>query len=167
MKGTNLNGAARIKEICEDLHTSVRQLALSVGLSPHNFYDIFSGRCGLSEYTAMKINKALPDYSIEWLLDREHSSTSDDANNDSSTRWIIEDSPSFDDTVNDSPKELKVEKRPYAKMRNAVYPDVKDQYIRWLQKQLEKERDENKRLLNIILNQDKQHSYENLYIDTD
>ena len=111
MKGTNPNGAARIKEICEDLHTSVRQLALSVGLSPHNFYDIFSGRCGLSEYTAMKINKAIPDYSIEWLLDREHSSTSDDVNND-------------------GPKEVKVERRPYTRTRAAaLYTDRKDMYI--------------------------------------
>lgn len=150
MKKTNTkSGAARIKEICNDMHTSARQLALAVGLKPHNFYDIFSGRCGLSEYTAMKINRVFPDYSIEWMLDKEDSSTSDDANND-------------------GPKEAKVERRPYTRTRAAaLYTDRKDMYIEWLQQQLEKERDENKRLLDIILNQNKQHGYENLYIDTD
>lgn len=150
MKKTNTkSGAAHIRKICEDLHLSARQLAFTVGLSPHNFYDILSCKNGLSEYVAMKINKALPGYSIEWLLDKEDSSTSDDANND-------------------SPKEVKVERRPYARVKaTETYADSKDRYIEWLQKQLEKEREENKRLLNIILNQEKQHSYENLYIDTD
>ena len=133
MRKSNPNGAARIKEICKDLHVSTRQLALTVGLVPHNLYDILSGRCGLSEYVAIVINKTLPDYSVEWLM-------SDG------------DVPQTSDTSQVSIGAVNVVRSPRAKTKiETGNADSKDRYIEWLQEQLEKAQEENRRLLDIIL----------------
>lgn len=137
MRNSSSDSAARIKEICNDLHISARQLAFTAGIEPHNFYDIFSGKCGISKYVAMMINKALPDYSVNWLLTGEEPSIPKDAGNDARGTSI--------GAVN-------VVRSPRAKTKiETGNADSKDRYIEWLQEQLEKAQEENRRLLDIIL----------------
>lgn len=200
--------ADRIRKICNDLHLSMRQLAITVGLASHNFYAIVQGRCGISKHIAQKINAAFPNYSLNWLLYGEEDTapapqTADAERIDKicfelrlskrqlaaaadiqpqnlydissgkckisrnvamrinaafpnySVNWILcgaNDIPAS--SSQSSVSSVNVVQSPKTKMRIAANTDTddsKDRYIEWLQSQLEKAHEENKRLLDIIL----------------
>lgn len=125
--------AERIDKICFELKLSKRQLAAAADIQPQNLYDISSGKCKISRNVAMRINAAFPNYSVNWIL------------------YGTIDSPS--QSSQGSVSSVNVVQSPKTKMRFASNTDAdgKDRYIEWLQSQLEKAHEENKRLLDIIL----------------
>lgn len=58
----------RIKELSGYLGMSLNAIAKEAGLSPQKFYDIMSGRSGITEIFAHKVCNRFRDISLSWLM---------------------------------------------------------------------------------------------------
>lgn len=58
----------RIKELSGYLGMSLNAIAKEAGLSPQKFYDIMSGRSGITEIFAHKVCNRFMDISLSWLM---------------------------------------------------------------------------------------------------
>ena len=64
-----MNDYKRIKKVIEEQNfRSLRELAIKLDIKPQIFYDIKSGKCGISEDIATKIHDSFLNYSVAWLL---------------------------------------------------------------------------------------------------
>lgn len=123
----------RINKICFDLRLSKRRLATLAEIQPQNLYDISSGKCKISRNVAMRINAAFPSYPVDWILFGTGNLPSSSLSSNVNAANAV--------------------KNPKTNMYVTDNSDANDKscYIEWLQSQLEKAQEENKRLLEIIL----------------
>lgn len=58
----------RLKQLCDDLNISQKQLASASGVSENTLSKIATGKSPLTQATAAEIIKIVPSYRIEWLM---------------------------------------------------------------------------------------------------
>lgn len=66
--GCEMTQQERIKELSGYLGMSLNAIAKEAGLSPQKFYDIMSGRSGITEIFAHKVCNRFRDISLSWLM---------------------------------------------------------------------------------------------------
>lgn len=66
--GCEMTQQERIKELSGYLGMSLNAIAKEAGLSPQKFYDIMSGRSGITEIFAHKVCNRFMDISLSWLM---------------------------------------------------------------------------------------------------
>lgn len=66
--GCEMTQQERIKELSGYLGMSLNAIAKETGLSPQKFYDIMSGRSGITEIFAHKVCNRFRDISLSWLM---------------------------------------------------------------------------------------------------
>lgn len=67
-----MTGKEQIEAILNYKRISATQLAREIGLSsPQIFYDIKSGKCGISKRLANLILNTYPEISVDWLLQED------------------------------------------------------------------------------------------------
>ena len=66
--GSEMTQQERIKELSGYLGMSLNAIAKEAGLSSQKFYDIMSGRSGITEIFAHKVCNRFRDISLSWLM---------------------------------------------------------------------------------------------------
>lgn len=66
--GSEMTQQERIKELSGYLGMSLNAIAKEAGLSSQKFYDIMSGRSGITEIFAHKVCNRFMDISLSWLM---------------------------------------------------------------------------------------------------
>lgn len=68
ISGCKMTQQERIKELSGYLGMSLNAIAKEAGLSPQKFYDIMSGRSGITEIFAHKVCNRFREISLPWLM---------------------------------------------------------------------------------------------------